>query len=51
MLSGIGQAAMGAVERGQAAQRAGANVVRAERERLEGLLEDLRALTLHPEAL
>jgi hypothetical protein len=51
MLSGIGQAAVRAVERGQAAQRAGANAVRVERDRLEGLLEDVQTLTLHPEAL
>jgi hypothetical protein len=48
MLSGIGQAAVRAVERGQAAQRAGAKSVRTELDRLDGLLEELRAVRLSP---
>jgi GTP-binding protein EngB required for normal cell division len=49
MLSEVGQAAVRAVERGQAARRAGVDAVRAELERLDGWLGELRAATLHLE--
>ena len=42
ILSGIGQAAVRAVERGRAARRAGEDAVRVELERLDRWLEDLR---------
>ena len=48
-LTEVGQAAVRAVERGQAARRSGADTVRAELERLDGWLGELRAATLHLE--
>jgi len=46
MLTEVGQAAVRAVERGRAARCAGANTARAELERLDGWLAELRAATL-----